>query len=63
MTDDMHNRRSRTTTFAGLLVDAAFIGGASLVTWGAALIYRPAGFIAAGLFLLSAAWLMARKGV
>jgi hypothetical protein len=62
MTDDMQTRSPR-TTFAGGLVDLAFIGGAGLVTAGAALVYRPAGFIVAGLFLLAASWLLARKGV
>lgn len=44
------------------LQDGAALAGASLITYGVSRIYAPAGFIAAGLFLLIGAWLLARKG-
>lgn len=44
-----------------LVLDAAALAGAGLVTYGAALVYRPAGFIVAGVFLLAGAWIFARK--
>lgn len=47
---------------AELVLDAAALGGAGLITWGVHLIYDPAGFITAGAFLLGGAWLAARKG-
>lgn len=46
---------------AELVLDAAAMGGAGLITWGVHLIYNPAGFITAGTFLLCGAWLAARK--
>jgi hypothetical protein len=42
-------------------IDAAAVVGAGLITFGVALIYRPAAFIIAGGFLLASAWLAARK--
>jgi len=36
------------------------IAGASLVSYGAGLIYRPAGFITGGILLIAAALLLAR---
>ncbi|MDE1914732.1 MAG: hypothetical protein KGJ57_17465 [Sphingomonadales bacterium] len=42
-------------------VDAAAVAGAGLIAFGADLIYRPAGFIVAGGFLLGGAWLTARR--
>ena len=47
--------------FGDLAQDGAAIGGAGLITWGVALIDRPAALITAGVFLLSGAWLSARK--
>lgn len=49
---------SRLADFA---LDGAGIGGAGLITFGAHEIYGPAGFIVAGLFFLSGAWLAARR--
>lgn len=43
-----------------LVQDAAGIGGAALVSYGAGEIYRPAGLILAGGFMLAAAFLGAR---
>lgn len=43
-----------------LLRDAAGLLGAALVSYGASAIYPPAGWIAAGGFLLAGAWLSAR---
>lgn len=45
----------------GLGTDAAGLAGAGLITYGAGLVYRPAGFIVGGLFLLAGAWMFARK--
>ena len=41
--------------------DAAAAAGAGLITFGVAMINRPAAFIVAGAFLLVGAWLFARK--
>lgn len=46
---------------ADLVLDGAALGGAGLITWGASLIYHPAGFIVAGTFLLGGAWKMAER--
>lgn len=45
----------------GLLRDAAVLAGGGLVTYGAALINRPAGFVVGGLLLLAGVWLADRK--
>ena len=45
-----------------ILLDLAGVAGAGLITWGAELIYRPAGVIVAGIFLLGGAFLATRKG-
>lgn len=42
-------------------IDVFGIAGAVTVAAGAGMIYLPAGVIVAGLFLLVAAWLLARK--
>lgn len=42
------------------LADLAGIAGAGLVSYGAALVYHPAGFIAGGALLVAGAWLSAR---
>lgn len=44
-----------------LMLDSAALSGAGLITYGAHLIYEPAGFITAGLFLIGGAWTMAKK--
>jgi hypothetical protein len=43
-----------------LLCDAAGIGGAGLIAYGAWLVYAPAGFIVGGILLLIAAVMAAR---
>lgn len=47
--------------FRAHIPDAAALLGAGLVSWGAYEIYRPAGFIVAGLFVLAAAILTTWK--
>jgi hypothetical protein len=47
---------------ASLLRDAAGIVGAALIAYGAGLVYRPAGFIVAGVLLVGGAYLAARGG-
>ena len=44
-----------------LMIDAAALTGAALITWGCAQIYHPAGFIVGGLFILAGAWMSARQ--
>lgn len=46
---------------ADLLPDAALVAGAGLVSYGAAMIYEPAGYIIGGAFLLFAGWAAARN--
>lgn len=60
---DQAPQPDRRAPLAGLLVDAAFVGGAWLVTYGVSMIHRPAAFMVAGGFLLAGAWLLARKGL
>lgn len=43
-----------------LLVDAVGIAGAALIAYGAWMVYRPAGVIVAGVFLLLFAYLIGR---
>lgn len=43
-----------------LAIDASGVAGMGLITYGANLIYHPAGFITAGAFLLFGAWKLAR---
>ena len=45
---------------AGWMPDVLMTAGAAGVTVGAWMVYRPAGWIAGGLFLLAAGWLLAR---
>lgn len=45
---------------AGWMPDALMAGGAGAVSYGASLVYQPAGFMVGGLFLLVAGWLTAR---
>jgi hypothetical protein len=47
---------------ADLALDAAALVGAALITYGVWLIYQPAAFIVAGAFVLTGAWLAARRG-
>ena len=48
-------------TLAGVaLPDMLIIGGAGLVSYGAWLVYQPAGFTVSGLLCLAAGWLLAR---
>lgn len=44
------------------LPDALMVGGAGVVSYGAGLVYAPAGYIAAGVFALVAGWFLARGG-
>ncbi|WP_298929219.1 hypothetical protein [uncultured Ramlibacter sp.] len=41
--------------------DALMVGGAAGVSYGAGLVYVPAGWIVAGLFSLVAGWMAARS--
>ena len=43
-----------------ILPDALMIGGAAALSYGAGLVYAPAGFIVAGLLLMAAGVLTAR---
>lgn len=58
---------SNATTSGGLgrlgqaVLDGTGLSGAAMITYGAHLIYHPAGFIIGGLFLLAGAWITARK--
>lgn len=45
---------------AGWGPDALMTSGAGAVAYGSSLVYQPAGFVVAGLFLLAAGWLTAR---
>ncbi len=45
----------------GLLIDLVGIAGAGCVSYGAWLVYRPAGFLVGGLLLMSAALLLGRR--
>jgi hypothetical protein len=45
----------------GLVADVLLLAGAVSVSYGAWLVYAPAGFIVAGLLLLAAGWLAAQK--
>lgn len=54
--------RALLVMLGSLLVDATAIGGAGSITVGAWQIFHPAAFIVGGAFLLTAAWLAARRG-
>lgn len=41
--------------------DLVGLTGAGLIAYGAWLIYQPAGFLVAGVQLMAAAWLLARR--
>lgn len=40
--------------------DVLMLCGSALVSYGAGLVYVPAGFLAGGVFLLAAGWLLAK---
>jgi hypothetical protein len=46
----------------GLVPDALLIGGAGAVSFGAGMVYLPAGWIVGGAFLLAVGWMAARGG-
>lgn len=46
---------------ADLALDGTALTGAGLITYGAHLVYHPAGFMVGGAFCLAAAWITARK--
>jgi hypothetical protein len=58
---DNSTRRGLGARVADFLPDLAALGGAALITYGADLVYRPASFIVAGVFLLCGAWQYAKK--
>lgn len=47
---------------AGWTPDALMVGGGAAMSYGASLVYHPAGFVVGGMFLLAAGWLTARGG-
>lgn len=47
---------------AGFLPDALMIGGAGGISYGAWLVYAPAGYVAGGVFALVAGIVLARGG-
>ena len=47
---------------AGHFPDGLMAGGAGAVSYGAGLVYVPAGWVVAGLFLMAAGYLAARGG-
>lgn len=46
-----------------LIIDLAGLAGATAISYGAWLVYEPAGFIVGGTLLLAAAWIGARSSV
>jgi hypothetical protein len=44
------------------LPDALMVSGAAGVSFGAGMVFQPAGYIVAGLFALAGGWLLARGG-
>jgi len=46
----------------GLVPDALLVGGAGAVSFGAGMVYLPAGWIVGGLFLLAVGWMAAKGG-
>lgn len=49
-------------TLRGWLPDALMVGGAASISYGAALVYMPAGWVVAGLFGLAGGVLLSRGG-
>jgi hypothetical protein len=45
---------------ASWVPDALLVAGGVAVSYGASLVYEPAGYVVGGLFLLAAGWLTAR---
>ena len=60
---DPNSRPTLRQRLSELALDGAALAGAGLIAHGADLIYPPAGFIVAGLFLLMGAWIVARGTV
>lgn len=59
----MGNRMKNTIkTISGWLPDALMVGGAASMSYGAALVYTPAGWLVAGLFGLVGGIVLARGG-
>lgn len=56
----MNHVRSAVGLLGRLLGDAAIVGGLALIAFGAFEIYRPAGFIVAGVELAALGWLLDR---
>lgn len=54
--------RAGAAAAAGWVPDALMVAGSGSVAYGASLVYVPAGYIVAGLFLLAGGWLAARGG-
>lgn len=48
------------TAARGAVPDVLMLGGAASVSYGAWMVYQPAGFVTAGLFALAGGWLTAR---
>mgnify|MGYP000090022793 FL=1 len=46
----------------GLVPDALLVGGAGAVSFGAGMVYLPAGWIVGGLFALAVGWMAAKGG-
>lgn len=44
----------------GLVPDALLVGGAGAVSFGAGMVYLPAGWIVGGLFALAGGWMTAK---
>lgn len=60
----IRSRASRMATeLPTLITDAVWLGGAGLISYGVWLIYRPAGFIVAGVLMIGAATLLSATGM
>jgi hypothetical protein len=46
----------------GWMPDAMMVAGAGSISYGAGLVYPPAGWIIIGAFVLAAGWMLARGG-
>lgn len=49
----MHSKTDGRARWAGVVTDLCAMTGAGLITYGAGLVYLPAGYITGGLFLLA----------
>jgi len=47
---------------AAWMPDAMMIGGAGAISYGAGLVYPPAGYVVGGLLAVAAGWIVARGG-